>query len=106
MASVYALHKVSDGTWSIRDCVFFGLFMCSVERVPLSSVIFDEGRYPVIATMIQSEALFNTGMAWCVFGFLGGNVNRKLDFVSSLCRRCDQHWDNAVFTSAGSQCFS
>ncbi|XP_072144420.1 sperm-specific sodium:proton exchanger-like [Dermacentor andersoni] len=81
MASVYALHKVSDGTWSIRDCVFFGLFMCSVERVPLSSVIFDEGRYPVIATMIQSEALFNTGMTWCVFGFLGGNVNQYYDVL-------------------------
>ncbi|KAH7945464.1 hypothetical protein HPB49_011166 [Dermacentor silvarum] len=63
MASVYALHKVSDGSWSVRECVLFGLFMCSVERAPLSSVIFVEGRYPVIATMIQSEALFNTGMA-------------------------------------------
>ncbi|KAH6931565.1 hypothetical protein HPB50_025262 [Hyalomma asiaticum] len=81
MASVYALRKVSDGTWSVRECVFFGLFMCSVERVPLSSIIFDEGRYPVIATMIQSEALFNTGMTWCVFGFLRGNANQYYDML-------------------------
>ncbi|KAL1479243.1 hypothetical protein MTO96_052008, partial [Rhipicephalus appendiculatus] len=81
MASVYALRKVSDGTWSVRECVFFGLFMCSVERVPLSSIIFDEGRFPVIATMIQSEALFNTGMTWCVFGFLRGNSNQYYDML-------------------------
>ncbi|XP_054926218.1 uncharacterized protein [Dermacentor andersoni] len=53
MASVYALHKVSDGTWSIRDCVFFGLFMCSVERVPLSSVIFEEGAGYLKANVIH-----------------------------------------------------
>lgn len=76
MASVYALRKVSDGTWTARECVFFGLFMCSVERVPLSGIIFEEGRYPVLATMIQSEALFSTAMTWCVFGFLKGNANQ------------------------------
>ncbi|KAK8780629.1 hypothetical protein V5799_018025 [Amblyomma americanum] len=35
-----------------------------------------EGRYPVLATMIQSEALFSTAMTWCVFGFLKGNTNQ------------------------------
>ncbi|KAK8758238.1 hypothetical protein V5799_004132 [Amblyomma americanum] len=33
-------------------------------------------RYPVLATMIQSEALFSTAMTWCVFGFLKGNTNQ------------------------------
>ncbi|XP_049524957.1 uncharacterized protein LOC119456640 [Dermacentor silvarum] len=81
MASVYAFHRVSDITWSVRECVFFGLFMCSVERVPLSNVIFDEGRYPVVATMMQSEALFNAGMAWSVFGFLRGNAYQYYDVL-------------------------
>ncbi|XP_065285634.1 sperm-specific sodium:proton exchanger-like [Dermacentor albipictus] len=81
MASVYAFHRVADGTWSPRECVFFGLFMCSVERVPLSNIIFDEGRYPVVATMIQSEALFNAGMTWSVFGFLSGNAYQYNDIL-------------------------
>ncbi|XP_077564299.1 sperm-specific sodium:proton exchanger-like [Haemaphysalis longicornis] len=81
MAFVYALRKVSDGTWSLKECVFFGLFMCSVERVPLSSIIFEEARYPVIATMVQSEALFNTALTWCVFGFLIGSPNQYYDLL-------------------------
>ncbi|KAL3251108.1 hypothetical protein MRX96_055250 [Rhipicephalus microplus] len=55
MASAYALRKVSDGTWSVRECVFFGLFMCSVERVPLSSVIFDEEYYDMLMFPIQNQ---------------------------------------------------
>ncbi|XP_070394150.1 uncharacterized protein [Dermacentor albipictus] len=55
MASVYAFHKVSDGSWSVRECVFFGLFMCSVERVPLSSVIFDEEYHDVLLFPVQHQ---------------------------------------------------
>ncbi|CAN7937778.1 unnamed protein product, partial [Ixodes hexagonus] len=73
MAYAYAAKRVADETWDFRECFIYAIFMCSVERMPLSALLFEEGRYPVIATMMQSEALFNTAITWCLFGFLMTN---------------------------------
>ncbi|CAN7981238.1 unnamed protein product, partial [Ixodes pacificus] len=70
LAYAYAAKQVADETWDIRQSLFFAIFMCCVERMPLSALLFEEGRYPVISTMIQSEALFNTAISWCLFGYL------------------------------------
>ncbi|XP_064472111.1 uncharacterized protein LOC135386228 [Ornithodoros turicata] len=74
MAYLYA-RKIADDTWKTNECIFFGLFLCCVERMPLSDVLFDEGRYPVIATMIQSEALFSTAIMWFLYGLLSDSAD-------------------------------
>lgn len=45
MASAYAYKRVADDTWNMRESIFFGMFMCTVERMPLSSVLFEEGEF-------------------------------------------------------------
>ncbi|XP_064472024.1 uncharacterized protein LOC135386181 isoform X2 [Ornithodoros turicata] len=81
MSTVYAMHRVSDGTWPFRECVFFGVFMSCVERLPMSDELFKEGRFPVMATMIQSEALFNAAMSWCIFGYYTDDREPELNSI-------------------------
>ncbi|XP_075749275.1 sperm-specific sodium:proton exchanger-like [Rhipicephalus microplus] len=69
MATVFVTHRIADSTWPFRECLFFGLYMSCIERLPMSDALFEEGRYPVMTTMMQSEALFNAVMTWCIFGY-------------------------------------
>ncbi|KAL1479248.1 hypothetical protein MTO96_052005 [Rhipicephalus appendiculatus] len=55
MASVYALRKVSDGTWSVRSASFSASSCAPVGRVPLSSIIFDEEYYDMLLFPIQNQ---------------------------------------------------
>ncbi|XP_077485276.1 uncharacterized protein LOC144095396 [Amblyomma americanum] len=80
MASVYALRKVSDGTWSVRECVFFGLFMCSVERVPLSGIIFEEEYHEMLVFPLQNQLV--AVAVGCALGAATMTVLRMITFGS------------------------
>ncbi|XP_064470464.1 uncharacterized protein LOC135385200 isoform X2 [Ornithodoros turicata] len=89
MTYLYASKRIAEN-WAWRETFFFALFLCSVERMPLSDVLFDEGRFPVIATMIQSEALFNTAITWFLYGLYGsspgtaGSPNQNSEVMFTL----------------------
>ncbi|XP_072144445.1 sperm-specific sodium:proton exchanger-like [Dermacentor andersoni] len=69
LATMFVMHRIADSTWSFHECLLFGVYMSCIERQPMSDALFEEGRYPVITTMVQSEALFNAVMTWCIFGY-------------------------------------
>ncbi|KAL1424524.1 hypothetical protein MTO96_020073 [Rhipicephalus appendiculatus] len=69
MATVFVMHRIADSTWPFRECLLFGVYMSCIERLPMSDALFEEGRYPVMTTMMQSETLFNAVMTWCIFGY-------------------------------------
>ncbi|KAH8022616.1 hypothetical protein HPB51_000916 [Rhipicephalus microplus] len=69
MATVFVTHRIADSTWPFRECLFFGLYMSCIERLPMSDALFEEGRYPVMTTMMKSEALFNAAVTWCIFDY-------------------------------------
>ncbi|KAH6930946.1 hypothetical protein HPB50_021060 [Hyalomma asiaticum] len=79
MATMFVMHRIADSTWPFRECLLFGVYMCCVERLPMSDALFEEGRYPVMTTMMQSETLFNAVMTWCIFGYYRFHSGDDLD---------------------------
>ncbi|XP_077484930.1 sperm-specific sodium:proton exchanger-like [Amblyomma americanum] len=58
--------------------------MSSVERLPMTDALFEEGRYPVMTTMVQSEALFNAVLTWCIFGYFHSHEGVGIDLMFPL----------------------
>ncbi|XP_075549515.1 sperm-specific sodium:proton exchanger-like isoform X2 [Dermacentor variabilis] len=84
LATVFVTHRIADSTWPFRECLLFGVYMCLIERLPMSDALFEEGRYPVMTTMMQSEALFNAVMTWCIFGYYRFHEGGGLDLMFPL----------------------
>ncbi|XP_075550223.1 sperm-specific sodium:proton exchanger-like [Dermacentor variabilis] len=84
LATLFVTHRIADSTWSFHECLLFGVYMSCIERQPMSDALFEEGRYPVITTMVQSEALFNAVMTWCIFGYYRFHEGGGFDLMFPL----------------------
>ncbi|XP_077564822.1 sperm-specific sodium:proton exchanger-like [Haemaphysalis longicornis] len=79
IAYVFVDARIADGSWSFRDIFMFGVYMSCVERLPMTDELFEEGRYPVMATMVQSEALFNAGVTSAIINYYRSNEGSGYD---------------------------
>lgn len=53
-------------TKSINNSLLFGILLCSCERLPIADQLLEEGRYPILTTMLQAESIVNNLFVWSV----------------------------------------
>ncbi|XP_077564293.1 uncharacterized protein LOC144179724 [Haemaphysalis longicornis] len=53
-------------TTEINYSLLFGILLCSNERLPIADALFEEGRYPILTTMLQAESILNNLFVWSV----------------------------------------
>lgn len=73
VGALYAYHFLGtgDSTYSF----LFGILLSSNERLPIADELFEEGRYPILTTMLQCESIFNNLFVWSVLGQMYPEVN-------------------------------
>ncbi|KAH6931562.1 hypothetical protein HPB50_025259 [Hyalomma asiaticum] len=72
---VSALYAYSFlGPMNINDCLLFGILLCSNERLPMADELFEEGRYPILTTMVQAESVLNNLFVWSVLDVIEADV--------------------------------
>ncbi|CAN7938980.1 unnamed protein product, partial [Ixodes hexagonus] len=62
LSAIYAF-SVMD-TKSVRYSVLFGIFLCSNERIPIADELFEQGRCPILRSMLQAESIMNNVVVW------------------------------------------
>ncbi|XP_075550297.1 sperm-specific sodium:proton exchanger-like [Dermacentor variabilis] len=80
--AVSALYAYSFlGPMNINDCLLFGILLCSNERLPIADELFEEGRYPILTTMLQAESILNNLFVWSVLDIIEADGNQGLATV-------------------------
>ncbi|KAL1479245.1 hypothetical protein MTO96_052010 [Rhipicephalus appendiculatus] len=76
---VSALYAYSFlGPMNINDCLLFGILLCSNERLPIADELFEQGRYPILTTMLQAESVLNNLFVWSVLDIIEANDHQGL----------------------------
>ncbi|XP_064469293.1 sperm-specific sodium:proton exchanger-like [Ornithodoros turicata] len=78
VCSLYAYNFINTG--SVRSSLLFAILLCSNERLPISDQLFQEGRYPILATMLQSESVLNCLFLWSMLD----QMERDLDGILAI----------------------
>ncbi|KAK8788106.1 hypothetical protein V5799_022118 [Amblyomma americanum] len=79
VSTLYVTNKIADDTWPFRESLLFSLYMSSVERLPMTDALFEEG-----VGIDLMFPLHNQGTAMAV-GFLMGTATVSLlDLMSVI----------------------
>ncbi|XP_065302030.1 sperm-specific sodium:proton exchanger-like [Dermacentor albipictus] len=69
------------GTKGINNCLLFGILLCSCERLPIADQLLEEGRYPILTTMLQAESIVNNLFVWSVLDTVEAHNNQGVTTV-------------------------
>ncbi|KAH7946321.1 hypothetical protein HPB49_023200 [Dermacentor silvarum] len=79
------------GTKGIKNCLLFGILLCSCERLPIADQLLEEGRYPILTTMLQAESIVNNLFVWSVLDTVEAHVRMRaygmLKFATPIAGR-------------------
>ncbi|KAH9368831.1 hypothetical protein HPB48_004330 [Haemaphysalis longicornis] len=73
-------------TTEINYSLLFGILLCSNERLPIADALFEEGRYPILTTMLQAESILNNLFVWSVLDIVETRVRMNALLRAQLRR--------------------
>ncbi|XP_075749258.1 uncharacterized protein LOC142814402 [Rhipicephalus microplus] len=69
------------GTKGINNCLLFGILLCSSERLPIADELLEEGRFPILTTMLQAESIVNNLFVWSVLDTVEAHENQGVTTI-------------------------
>ncbi|XP_040076945.1 sodium/hydrogen exchanger 7-like [Ixodes scapularis] len=85
------------GTNTLKNSLIFGILLCSNERFPMADKLFEEGRYPILTTMLQAESALNNIFVWSVLGYVDDRLSGRSDIWTLLKHLVLKHAVGLVF---------
>ncbi|XP_064471650.1 sperm-specific sodium:proton exchanger-like isoform X2 [Ornithodoros turicata] len=62
VCALYGYSYINNG--SLKSSLIFAILLCSNERLLIADHLFQEGRYPILTTMLQAESILNNLFVW------------------------------------------